>query len=79
MIPAAGRRFRALPLTNVQGATEHAPTFAEDKISLDDAVATFKAIVGITKRAEKTLATAITLRACSGWDRLNTMRNMAAT
>ena len=79
MIPAAGWCFRAQPLTNVQGATEHAPTFAEDKISLDDVIATFDAIVGITGRAEKILAAAITLRYCSGRGRLNTMRNTAAT
>ena len=59
MIPAAGRRFRAQPLTNVQGATENAPTFAEDKISLDDVIVTSDAIVGITERAEKILAVAI--------------------
>ena len=79
MIPAAGWCFRAQPLTNVQGATEHAPTPAEDKISLDDVIANFEAIVGITERAEKILAAAIALRDCSGRDRQQAMRNMAAT
>ena len=79
MIPAAGWCFRAQPLTNAQGATEHAPTPAEDKISLDDVIANVEAIVGITERAEKILAAAITLRDCIGRDRKQAMRNMAAT
>ena len=51
----------------------------EDKISLDDVIANFEAIVGITECAEKILAAAITLCDCIGRDRKQAMRNMAAT
>ena len=60
--------MRAQPPLNAQGATEQAPTSAEDNISLDDVIAKFEAMAGPTERAKKILAAAIALRDSSGRD-----------
>ena len=57
----------------------HVPTNLDDNISLDDDIAKFKAMDGITKHAETILASTITLRDSSSRDRLLTLRKMAAT
>ena len=61
------------------GASEHVPTRPDDKMSLDDVIAKFEAMDGIAKHAETILEAAITLRDCSGRDRLRALRSMAVT
>ena len=61
------------------GASEHVPTRPDDKMSLDDVIAKFEAMDGITKHAETILEAAITLRDNSGRDQKQALRKMAAT
>ena len=68
-----------VPDSKTRGAAEHVPTPVEDNISLDDVIAKFEAMDGITERAEEILAAAITLRDSSGRDRKQALRSMAAT
>ena len=59
------------------GASEHASTSAEDKISLDEVIAKFKATADEDIRAREILAAATTLRDSTGRDRQKALRKMA--
>ena len=59
------------------GASEHASTSANDKISLDEVIAKFEATADEDVRAREILAAATTLRDSTGRDRKNALRKMA--
>jgi hypothetical protein len=59
------------------GASEHASTSADDKISLDEVIAKFKATADEDIRAREILAAATTLRDSTGRDRKDALRKMA--
>ena len=59
------------------GASEHASTSADDKISLDEVIAKFKATADEDIRAQEILAAATTLRDSTGRNRKDALRKMA--
>ena len=59
------------------GASEHASTSADDKISLDEVIAKFEATADEDVRAREILAAATTLRDSTGRDRQKAIRKMA--
>ena len=58
------------------GASEHASTSADDKISLDEVIAKFKATADEDIRAREILAAATTLRDSTGRERKDAFRKM---
>ena len=62
---------------NAQVTSEHASTSADDKISLDEVIAKFKATADEDIRAQEMLAAATTLRDSTGRDRKDALRKMA--
>ena len=80
LYPTFGKRRQSTSTSAPEsgvGASEHVPTSAGDKLSLDDVIAKLKAAGNEDTRGEEILAAAIPLRDSSGRDRKAALRKIA--